>query len=126
VVRHATTKESALFISTVLLGLTAATLVGAGALASLASTNRPVIWPVATAFGLFLMSSLGYLWAKSRGKRLLSEHNFLICTHCRFPLDERSSADKCPECGAHFEPTHLKETWKKRYIIPRQRSMDGE
>lgn len=60
-----------------------------------------VKWP----FGLFLtLMGLAFLYVSLRKKSGSSASGYLICYHCRNPIEKKSiTENQCPSCGADLE-----------------------
>jgi RNA polymerase subunit RPABC4/transcription elongation factor Spt4 len=87
---------------------------------------------------LLLMVSLGQvaftqaaMWVRRRGRIVVMAANYRLCPRCRYDLVASEEKGQCPECGAPFDPTILREAWNRAYPRGDQRAfhpvaMNGE
>lgn len=65
--------------------------------------------------GVLLVLSVLLMQANRASIRLLERHSWVICLHCRYPLDSLDADGTCPECGSAYNRGDIAERWRLRY-----------
>lgn len=47
----------------------------------------------------------------SRACKVATDHNYLVCGKCLYPLDSCPDDGNCPECGTDYDPHNLRSKW---------------
>lgn len=85
----------------------------------LAAFFEPVRAALEFGWVVFIPATLGYvaayLAADRRAKRLIAEHDSMICPRCRYLLDDLGESGACPECGRAYTASELRELWHRAY-----------